>query len=459
MSQEHARFCLTPIVVAFLFALLCSPRLSLADPLSVTDETAQSRLERLEHDVAEQKRKLAAEERALADQTARLARQQEILEQQYQEILFLRKQLAESREGAPAKVLPSVAGSGPPASQIPTQPEIRAQEGSSGDRTETAREPVGEPPPREQRLERPPEVQAIAEQGGVLLPRGTLSVEPSVGYSTSSISRFTFRGVSVVEAVLIGVIDATEADRELISAAITTRYGLTNRLELEATVPYVYRNDSLTTFIRRSSGDLTLTNEATGYGLGDVEIAAHYQINGGLGGWPFFVGNLRYKSTTGKGPFDVERNAAGVETELPTGSGFHAVGASLTAIYPTDPAVLFANIGYVWALAHNVNKDVGDNRIGKVDPGNWVETNVGVSLAVNERLSLTAGYKHLFIQKSTTEIDGQTFSSSSLDVGSLLLAGYFRLSDRVGVNLSVDIGVTPAAPDVRLMLRVPVRLN
>jgi len=36
-----------------------------------------------------------------------------------------------------------------------------------------------------------------------------------------------------------------------------------------------------------------------------VEVGAHYQINHGQDGWPYFIGNLRYKSNTGKGPFEV----------------------------------------------------------------------------------------------------------------------------------------------------------
>src|SRR3546814_3241619 len=60
------------------------------------------------------------------------------------------------------------------------------------------------------------------------------------------------------------------------------------------------------------------------------ELALHYQINSGLDDWPIFIGNLRYKSPSGEGPFDVDRDANGLESELATGSGFHGIEPSVT---------------------------------------------------------------------------------------------------------------------------------
>ena len=305
---------------------------------------------------------------------------------------------------------------------------------------------------------RPPEIQAIPELGGVLTPRGILQVEPSIEYTNSAVNRFTFRGIEVVEAVLLGVIEAEDADRDAIRGAATFRYGVTNRIELEALVPYVYRNDRITTLVDPEGTELprSATDERDGMGLGDVEFAGHYQINEGRDGWPFFVGNLRVKANTGEGPFDVDRDATGVPTELATGSGFWGVEPSVTVIFPTDPAVMFANVGYTFNIAEDIDKTIGNAFFGNVDPGDTVGISFGLGLGLNERSSLTLGYQHDFIGRTTTEIDGMEFESNTLDVGSLLFGVSYRLSDSVRANLNARVGVTEDAPDVRLTFRLPI---
>src|SRR3546814_658192 len=101
-------------------------------------------------------------------------------------------------------------------------------------------QPVGQPP--EQQPPRP-EVQAIPELGGVLTPKGTLVVEPSIQYSHSQVNRFTFLGVEILDTFLIGLLEAQDADRDLYQAAITGRFGITDRLEAEIKVPYLYRDE------------------------------------------------------------------------------------------------------------------------------------------------------------------------------------------------------------------------
>src|SRR3546814_7397357 len=106
-----------------------------------------------------------------------------------------------------------------------------------------------------------------------------------------------------------------------------------------------------------------------GDGIGDVELALHYQINSGLDDWPIFIGNLRYKSPSGEGPFDVDRDANGLESELATGSGFHGIEPSVTILYPNDPAVFFANFGYFFHLPEDVDKHFNDQTIDRNSVG------------------------------------------------------------------------------------------
>src|SRR3546814_2314778 len=77
----------------------------------------------------------------------------------------------------------------------------------------------------------------------------TLVVEPSIQYSHSQVNRFTFLGVEILDTFLIGLLEAQDADRDLYQAAITGRFGITDRLEAEIKVPYIYRDDRISFII------------------------------------------------------------------------------------------------------------------------------------------------------------------------------------------------------------------
>ncbi|HKJ96022.1 MAG TPA: transporter [Gammaproteobacteria bacterium] len=318
------------------------------------------------------------------------------------------------------------------------------------------------PAPRER-----PEVPSISNVGGVLTPDGALVVEPSVQFVNSQVNRFTFLGVEILDTFLIGVIEAENVDRNIVSPAISLRYGMSDRFELGLKVPWVYRSETRSgTIPQASTGDgapVTLENDISGSGLGDVEASAHFQLNTGQGGWPFFVGNIRYKFTTGRGPFEVSYNADGTEKELATGSGFRSVEPSVTVLYPSDPAVFYGNVGYLFNLKDNVNKDVGsgDNafHVGDVDPGNALRLSIGMSLAINPRASVSFGYKHDIIQQTKTEINGVPLRSSSLDVGALTLGFTHMVGRGTYANFDLEIGATADAPDVTATVRVPFTLG
>lgn len=323
--------------------------------------------------------------------------------------------------------------------------------------------PVGQAPveaPPEQ-----PEVQAIADIGGVLTPRGRLVLEPSLQYSHSGVNRLTFRGIEILSTLLIGVFSAEEAERDIWTASLTGRLGVTDRLEMELKLPYVYRDDTVRATVPTVGDDsFDIDRDLSGNGLGDVELTARYQLNRGQNGWPFFVGNLRYKSVTGDGPFDISRDADGIEQELATGSGFHAIEPSITALFPSDPAVFFANLGYLYNMSDNVNTRITDElSIGEVDPGDAVRLSFGMAYAINPRASFTLGFKNDFIGKTKTEYfdeDARTTQSSrTLNVGSLLLGWSYQLNQDVSVNLGLELGVTDDAPNTVLTLRIPFGSN
>ena len=417
----------------------------------------------LEKDVAqlkklliEQQKKLAEHERLLAEQASTIARQQAALARDGSTIdaesLPLWALSRARATGSPGITMPAIGAVG----AVPGGLQIaQAQDGQ--------RTPVGQPPPKREPVQ--PQVQSIPDIGGVLTPKGKWIIEPAIQYSHAVVNRLTFRGIELLGARGIGLLSADDADRDAIIASLTGRFGISDRLEGEIKLPYVYRDDKLTNLIPQipdaQGQPAELERSLDGHGIGDLELALHYQLNAGLEGWPIFIGNLRYKSTTGKGPFDVDYDEDGIEQELAMGSGFHAIEPSITALYPTDPAVLFANLGYVFNIKKDIDKRIGEVRVGNVDPGDTFRMSFGMAYSINERTSFTLGYKNDFIMKTKTEFfnpdtgASTTQKSDTLNVGALLLGYSLALDRQTSVNLNLELGVTDDAPDVLMTLRVP----
>jgi hypothetical protein len=308
---------------------------------------------------------------------------------------------------------------------------------------------------RKEESRQKPEVPAVAiDDGGVMLPGGRFVLEPSLQYSRTSALRVAVEGYTLIPAINVGLFDISEIDRDIVTAAITGRFGLTSHLELEAYIPYLWREDS--TFGRPIGvgSASSVLNKVDGSGIGDIELAAHYQINDGNYGWPYFIGNLRYKAATGEGPFDVPTDpATGLQTEPPTGSGFHALQPSLTMLYPSDPAVFFMNLGYTW----NMEDDVGGGN-GDINPGDSINFGIGMGFSINDKTSFSLGYSHSIVEE--TEQNGVALANSdTLQVGSTSFGYSYQINERVGLNFNVATGVTDDAPDLQTTLRVPMKFD
>lgn len=325
-------------------------------------------------------------------------------------------------------------------------------------------QPVGQAPARTV-----PEVAPLFEQPGVLTPRGTLVMEPSYQYSYSSSNRVALVGYTVIPAVLIGLVDVREVKRNTSTATLTTRYGLSNRLELELRLPYVYRSDSTVSrevFTGTAVENVFSTN---GKGIGDVEIAARYQLNSGGPDQAYYIANLRFKTRTGKDPFEVvtdcvtrclgNTTGTGLPLELPTGSGFYALQPGLTWLYPSDPAVFFGSVSYLFNFQRdNVSRTVqggAQETLGSMDAGDILGFNFGIGLALNEKTSFSVGYDHNSVGR--TRQNGSPLPGSvRTQLGTLLFGLTYRFSDKRTLSISVGAGLTRDTPDIALTVRYPI---
>lgn len=406
---------------------------------------------------------LAQMQRQLTDQEQRLETQEKLLSAQKARIAEQDAQIAQLRAltdvalstargaGSPGVATPAVAVVAEPGAPISTAPPpIQLAQASPVMGSPPA--PVGEAPPQQERVV----VASVPEGQGVLTPRGHFYVEPQFDYTHGSTNRLVFRGIVLVNAIQIGLIDASNADRNALSLAIDAKYGLTNRIEVEARVPYVWRVDRTLTL---SQQDKTITQEMNlrGSDLGDVEFSGRYQLNSGEGAWPIFIAGARVKSDTGTNPYTIDRDEFGVATKLATGSGFWGLEGSLTFLYPSDPVVIFGGISYFDQFAKDINKEIDGVLVGRVNPGDSISANAGFGFALNPKFSFSLGYKHTYIFSTSTALGDTIQHSDSLQVGQFNFGWSFQISDRITITNNYSIGTTRDAPDMEVVFRLPIR--
>ncbi|MDB5963829.1 MAG: acetate kinase [Polaromonas sp.] len=314
-----------------------------------------------------------------------------------------------------------------------------------------------------------PEVAPIFEQPGILTPKGKVVLEPSLQYVYSSSNRVALVGYSIVPALLIGLIDVREVRRNTITGAVAGRYGVTNRFEVEARLPYVYRSDSTVSRELFTGSAADRVFDSSGRAMGDMELAARYQLNDGANNWPFMIGSLRFKSRTGRDPFEVvtdcvtrcvgNTTGTGLPLELPTGSGFYSLQPGLTWLFPSDPAVFFGSFTYTHNFKrNNVSRRVLNGQeefIGTVAPGDILGVNFGLGLALNDKSSFSVGVDLNSIAR--TRQNGEPVAGSSrTQLASLLLGYSYRYSDKTAISVSVGGGLTRDTPDLTLTVRIPM---
>ena len=401
---------------------------------------------------------------AIRDQLDRaitmIERQQDQLDQQREELAELRHRL-ETVPGAEiaqtnAPAIAAAQGSAPGAPGDP----------ASVQQAPIPLERVGQAPEDE---DRPIELAVLDNQGSVVTRRGQLTGEVQFDYARADRSRAVFRGVELVEAVLVGVFDINESRQDVLTESFSLRYGLTDRLEIGARMPLIYRSDtSIVAPIAGSTGNdqaATINSSVTGHGIGDLELTARYQLIDGRNGSPFVIANLQGVFPTGSDPFAIPRDELGRARRAATGSGFYGISPSLTAILPSDPVVLFGTLGYTFNLSKDVDTVIPPVRINYVDPGDAVSASAGIGISFNQRTTLNLGYAHswAFGTRTRTQLLDPSGDwggmrdtiSRDLQIGRLLFGVTYRATERASVNWSVEMGATEDATDLRTTLRIP----
>ena len=245
---------------------------------------------------------------------------------------------------------------------------------------------------------------ALVQQGGLVLGRGVYELEPQLAYSHW---------------------DKTRSElRDVLEAAIGVRAGLGWESQLQVRVPYVWAS---------AASD-------SGSGFGDFELGFSRQLRREGDSLPSVVASLGWLSRTGQDPFTSDGVA--------TGGGFNVLQAGVLALKRSDPLVYYGGVSYSAPQA----RDVSGTRLA---PGDNLGLRLGAILAASPTASLSAGLNLAFV--GTARIDGERVPDSDTVLGTFALGFGKVLTRRVLLNVSSELRVTGAVPDLRLAITLPVR--
>ncbi|SFL83801.1 transporter [Marinobacter zhejiangensis] len=321
----------------------------------------------------------------------------------------------------------------------------------------------GAPESEQYQPDKASEIASITTDRGIVTRPGKLTVEPAFSHAYSNSTVVAIEGYTVIPALVVGLINITEVQRDIFIAALSLKYGISSRLETGLRIPYLSIQEDHRERQAFQGTPLDNLRESDGEGLGDVEWNLRYQFNDGLAGWPYVIGNFLVRAPTGENPYEVDRrellddqgNVVGIVlAERPTGSGFWSFEPGLSFIYPSDPAVLFGNVSYGYTL----KDDKGPENGGTINPGNVTRFGFGMGFAFNERTSFSLGYDHSVIPKTSLET-GDNLTDTQFDriqIGSLSFGLSQQFSRSTSMNLTVSIGVTEQAPNSEISVKFPL---
>ena len=293
------------------------------------------------------------------------------------------------------------------------------------------------------------------------------TIEPSLTYTHSDRNQLTLSGFLALDAIFLGNISVDSISRDSLRPELALRYDVTDRLQLEGVLPYVYRRSEFES-TGQTGTDSTIQESVSSDGIGDVRLSLFYRLLNETAEQPDVVLNLGVTAPTGEDPFGVPtetRNGGRLEfpSELPTGNGVWAVSFGASFLKTLDPAIVFASLGAEVTLEEDfddISADPGDQP-GDVDLGDTVRFGFGTAFAVNQRLSLSLSLDQSFTTESEQQLDGGPATDvvgSDATASVLNVGGTLSLDADRSLTTNVGFGLTEDAPDVSVRVSMPIGL-
>src|ERR1019366_9102681 len=292
--------------------------------------------------------------------------------------------------------------------------------------------------------------QALIVRGGLLLPSGTLEIDNTTSYFSSSSDHLSINGFALLPVLVVGDIASQRLRADFLLPSFTARLGLPHKFQMDFVVPYGYESI-------RTVDATNAETSASSFGLGDISAGVYRQLTTEHGHVPDMLANVRFKSTTGKDSFSL------TSSEVALGTGFNAIQGNLTLAKSSDPVVFFGNLSYTHTLPANHTVPAGDpenpdaKTVGYFTPGDATGFQLGSILALNPDVSMTVGWDQRFTR--ATQLNGQDVPASYLVEGTLRLGTSYMYAPGKTVDLSFGVGLTPDTPNLQFSVGVPFRMK
>lgn len=334
-------------------------------------------------------------------------------------------------------VQPSTRPTAPPTPRPPTQRR------TTPDADELSLAEQDAPSPEQERPDFTPGF--LREARAVLIRPGFLEVDPNVRYQHNSTNLLNVQGLDIIEAIFIGRFEIGKVKRDQVRPALSFRYGVSDRIQLNLDVPYLHTwaQEFLPPEVQRipTRGRTTKTDNGD---IGDVTGGFSYHLWRESDLLPDVILTGSVKTDTGNGPFDVSIN------EASTGTGFWGVTGGLTFVKVSDPGALFANVGYFYHIEDTVNGV-------KFDPADSVSWGLGYSWALNPYLSLTTNVNGRYVFE--TRANGIKIAGSNQTIANMSLGLTYGYGINRAFDISFGLGLTDESPDFSLSLSMPFTYN
>lgn len=394
------------------------------------------------------------------EQVAALVAQLEVLKAGYAQEVRRLRELDMQVQALQARISGKMAQAAPVQPAMPATPPAPVGEGyaSSSSEAEQARA-------AERRS-----VDDVKQQQSALFNR-RLTLENSLSYARYDRKQLTLNGFLALDAIFLGNIAIENVESDSLTWDFAARWGINPRLTLNLDVPYLARKTIYQKGGAGGSAAAIAQEQTHGAGLGDVAVSANYKLFGERGWRPETVLTAGITAPTGREPYGldwkvIERDdddfiRFAVPARQPTGNGVWQANLGLSAVKSADPAILFANIGYIRSFQRSFD-DLDSNpdtvNPGQVKLGDSYYLGAGVAFAFNERTSLSISFSDkLSARASTRYRNGQWVKviGSDANAATLNLGVTYALTSKATLVSMLGVGMTPDAPDFSLSFKLP----
>lgn len=298
-----------------------------------------------------------------------------------------------------------------------------------------------------------------------------LTLENGLTYSRYDRKSLTLNGFLALDAIFLGNISIDRVASDSMTYDFVARYGVSPRLSLNLDLPYLARR---TTYQKGGAGGsaAAIGEETThGTGIGDANFTANYKLFGETARRPDTLLTLGVTAPTGRAPYGIDWSTTSkpddpylqfaVPKRQPTGNGVWQGTLGLTAVKTIDPAIVFANLGYIHSFERSfgdIDTDPDTRTPGRVKLGGAYYFGAGVAFAFNERASLSLSFSDRINGKASLQPKGKPSTKvigSDAHAATLNMGVTYAMDRHTTLVSMLGIGLTADAPDFTLTFKVP----